>query len=219
MIKQITNSLYDQFIADFELRSILSSSSETAELHILRESAFEHFKKLGFPNTKVEDWKYINLTPFLKDDFITEPEDEILTINDDAIAKAKIKSLDCYHLVLVNGQYHSDLSDTIPGESVFVSSLSAAINKPAFKAHFGKYIALEKNHFAALNTALFRDGLFIEVKSKTVIDKPIHIIHIISADNNLFLQPRHLFVIGPHAELSIIESLYNYRQQGQYFRK
>ena len=52
MIKQITNSLYDQFIADFELRSILSSSSETAELHALRESAFEHFKKLGFPKYK-----------------------------------------------------------------------------------------------------------------------------------------------------------------------
>ena len=113
MIQQITNSLYDQFIADFELRSILSSSSETGELHILRESAFEHFKKLGFPNTKVEDWKYVNLTPFLNEDFITEPEDEIPTINDDEIAKAKIKSLDCYHLVLVNGQYHSNLSDPI----------------------------------------------------------------------------------------------------------
>jgi len=206
MIQQITNSLYDQFIADFELRSILSSSSETGELHIIRESAFEHFKKLGFPNTKVEDWKYVNLTPFLNEDFITEPEDEIPTINDDEIAKAKIKSLDCYHLVLVNGQYHSNLSDPIAGENVFVSSISAAVNEPAFKAHFGKYIALEKNNFAALNTALFNDGLFIEIKNKTVIDKPIHVIHIISTDNNLFIQPRHLIVIGPHAELSIIES-------------
>src|SRR5450432_1916471 len=111
MIKQITNSLFDQFIADFELRSILSLSSETMELHALRENAFEHFKKLGFPNTKVEDWKYINLTPFLKDDFITEPDDEMLVISNDAIPGAKIKSLDCYHLVLVNGQYRSDLSD------------------------------------------------------------------------------------------------------------
>jgi Fe-S cluster assembly protein SufD len=206
MLTQIANSLYDQFIADFELRSILSSSSETAELHIIRESAFEHFKKLGFPNTKVEDWKYINLAPFLKDDFITEPDDEMLTISDDVMAKAKIKSLDCYHVVLVNGHYHSDLSDNIPGEGIFVSSLSTAINKPAFKTHFGKYIALDKNHFAALNTALFRDGLFFEVKRKTVVDKPIHIIHIISADSNLFLQPRHLFVIGAHAELNIVES-------------
>jgi Fe-S cluster assembly protein SufD len=206
MIKQITNSLFDQFIADFELRSILSSSSETAELYTLRESAFEYFKKLGFPGTKVEDWKYINLAPFLKEDFITEPDDEVLTVSNDVIAAAKIKSLDCYHVVLVNGQYHADLSDNIPGEGVLVSPLSTAMNKPAFTTHFGKYIALEKNHFAALNTALFRDGLYFEIKSKSVVDRPVHIIHFISADSNLFLQPRHLFVIGAHTELNIIES-------------
>ncbi|MEO6454990.1 MAG: Fe-S cluster assembly protein SufD [Ginsengibacter sp.] len=206
MIKQIANSLYDQFIADFELRSILSSSSETEEMHVLRESAFDQFKQLGFPDTKVEDWKYINLTPFLKDDFVTEPDDDTLTISEDAIAKAKIQSLDCYHIVLVNGQYNPELSDIIPGDEIFVSSLSKAMNEIAFRKHFGKYIALEKNHFVALNTALFRDGLFLEVKNKTVADKPIHIIHVVTADTNLFLQPRHLFVVGAYAELNIIES-------------
>lgn len=206
MIKQITTSLYDQFIADFELRSIISSSSETAELQALRKTAFEQFRQLGFPNTKVEDWKYINLSPFLKDEFITEPEDELLTIDRSAIIKGNIPMLDCYRIVLVNGQYHPELSDIIPGENIFVSALSAAMNKPAFQKHFGKYIATDKAHFAALNTALFRDGLFIEVKSKAVFDKPVHVMHIVSADSNLFLQPRHLFVIGAHAEAGIIES-------------
>jgi len=206
MIKQITTSLYDQFIADFELRSIISASSEAAELQALRKNAFEHFKQLGFPNTKVEDWKYINLAPFLKDEYITEPEDDFFTVSDDAIAKAKIPSLDCYNIILVNGQYQADLSDTIAGSDIFVSSLSAAMNRPAFIAHFGKYAAIDKNHFTALNTALFRGGLFIEVKRKALIDKPLHIIHIVSADSNLFFQPRHLFVIGAHAEVSIVES-------------
>jgi Fe-S cluster assembly protein SufD len=206
MIQQITNSLYDQFIADFELRSILSSSSETGELHILRENAFEHFRKLGFPGTKVEDWKYINLAPFLKGDFITEPYDDLPAVSESQVAKAKIKSLDCYNIVLVNGQYNLQLSDTIPGDGIFVSSISAAMNRPAFKTHFGKYIALDKNHFASLNTALFSDGLFIEVSKKAVIDKPVHVIHFISANNNLFLQPRHLFVMGAQAEVNLIES-------------
>src|SRR6187549_2565055 len=113
MIKQITTSLYDQFIADFELRSILSASSESAELQALRKKAFEQFKELGFPNTKVEDWKYINLLPFLKDDFVTEPEDDLLTINkdDDILTKATIQALNCYRIVLVNGLYQPGLSD------------------------------------------------------------------------------------------------------------
>jgi Fe-S cluster assembly protein SufD len=206
MVKQITNSLYDQLIADFEVRSILSSSLESEELFALREKAFEQFKQLGFPSTKIEDWKYTNLAPFLKDEFVTEQEDDMLTVTEEFIAKAKIKSLDCHNVILVNGKYRADLSDIIPGENVFLFPLSAAMNKAAFKEHFGKYINVEKNHFAALNTALFRDGLFLEVKSKKIIDKPLHIIHITSAENNLFLQPRHLFVIGAHTEVSIIES-------------
>src|SRR5436309_13129576 len=138
MIKQTTNSLFDQVDADFELRSILSSSSETGGLHILRETAFGHFKKLGFPDTKVEDWKYVNITPFLKDDFITEADDDITPVSDEGIARAKIKSLDCYHVILVNGKYRPDLSDIISCEGVFVSALSGAMNEPAFKAHFGR---------------------------------------------------------------------------------
>ena len=162
MIKQITTSLYDQFIADFELRSILSASSESAPLQGLRHTGFAHFKQLGFPNTKVEDWKYINLTPFLKDEFITEPEDDILAIDESVIVKANIPMLDCYKIVLVNGQYHPELSDTIATEGIYVSALSGAMNRPAFQAHFGRHIAMEKNPFTAcgiisvfLNSACF----------------------------------------------------------------
>ena len=96
MITKITSPLYDQLIADFEVRSIISASSETEELLELRENAFEQFKKLGFPNTKVEDWKYTNIAPFLKQEFITEQEDETFQVSDETIAAAKIKSLDCY---------------------------------------------------------------------------------------------------------------------------
>jgi Fe-S cluster assembly protein SufD len=217
MVTQITTSLYDQLVADFEVRSILSSSLESEELFALREKAFEQFKQLGFPSTKVEDWKYTNLAPFLKDEFVTEQEDDMLTVSEEFIAKVKIKSLDCYNIILLNGKYRSDLSDTIPGENIFLFPLSAAMNKAAFKEHFGKHVNVEKNHFAALNTALFRDGLFLEVKSKKIIDKPLHIIHITSADNNLFLQPRHLFVIGAHTETNIIESYVTARSKAKVF--
>ena len=172
MIRQITNSLYDQFIADFELRSILSSSSESPGLQDLREAAIQQFRQLGFPNTKVEDWKYINLTPFLQGEFVTEPEDELISLSAAVVADAKIPQLKCYHIVMVNGQYSADLSDQIPGQGIVVSALSGAMNQPAFISHFGKYID-PQNHFGALNTALFRDGLFIEIQPKLILDKPI----------------------------------------------
>jgi Fe-S cluster assembly protein SufD len=206
-ITQISNSLYAQFIAYIEDRSQSWASSETADLSRLRQKAFEQLKRLGFPSVKVEEWKYTNLTDFLKDDFdIFQNDDEVISLNESLIANAKIPLLDCYTIVMLNGKYRPDLSDGIPGEGIQVLPIKEAFNKEAFKTHFGKYINIEKNHFAALNTALFNDGLYIEVKDKTIVRKPIHVIHIISGENNLFLQPRNLFVVGSQCELSVIES-------------
>jgi Fe-S cluster assembly protein SufD len=204
---QIANPLYGQLISEMEIKSLSWLPAETKELSILRQQGFYEFKKLGFPSVKMEEWKYTNLINFLKDDFdIVQHDEEIVSINESFVAKAKIPALDCYNIILVNGKYAAEFSDIIPGEEIQVLPISDAFNREIFKNHFGKYIELEKNHFAALNTALFNDGLFIEIKNKTILRKPIHIIHVAAADHNLFVQPRHLFVIGSQSEVSIIES-------------
>lgn len=205
MITQVTSSLYDQLIADFEARYALGPVEEPGELVAFRRQAFDEFRQLGFPSTKVEDWKYVNLSPFLKEEFEIEEENAFLA--DASLLKAAcIPSLDCYKLVLVNGRYSAELSDIIPGGDITVCSIGEAYHKAAFKKYFGQYLSTRHQHFAAVNTALFRDGLFIEVKSKAAIDKPVHVIHATHVSENLFIQPRHLFVIGAQASATIIES-------------
>lgn len=202
---QISSSLYDQCIADYEIRASLQGA-EAAELTIVRQKAFEQFKKMGFPSTKVEDWKYTNLAPVLKDTFELEQDEQVLSVKDDLISKAGIDLLDCYKIVLVNGKYRADLSDTVTEEGLFLMSLADASGRPAFKQHFGQYTDVEKHHFAAANTALFRNGLFIEVKRNAVVEKPLHIIHVSTTGEATFLQPRQLFVLGTSSSISIIES-------------
>ncbi|MBO9661193.1 MAG: SufD family Fe-S cluster assembly protein, partial [Chitinophagaceae bacterium] len=204
-ITQISSSLYDQCIADYEVRASLFSA-EAPEINSLRAQAFQHFKKLGFPSTKVEDWKYTNLVPILKEGYELEQDEEVLSIKEAVIAKAKIQLLDCYHIVLVNGKYRADLSDAVNVEGVYISSIADAAGRPAFKQHFGKYIDLEKFHFAAANSALFRNGLFLEVKRNTIVEKPLHLIHISTASEPTYFQPRQLFVIGLSASIPVIES-------------
>ncbi len=205
-ITQISNSLYSQCIADYELRSSSKDTAEPAELSALREKAFQQFKKTGFPSTKVEDWKYTNLTPFLKEEFITEQESDLVAVEESLVEKAMVPGLDSYRVVVVNGVYRPDLSDNIPHEGVYLFPLSAAIGRPAFKKHFGQYTDISRNHFAAVNTALFRDGLFLEIKNNTVLGKPLQVVHLTAADDHTFLQPRHLIVVGTSAAATIIES-------------
>lgn len=206
-LTQIANSLYDQCIAAYEVQTAAAAGTEPAELIALREKGFQYFKKLGFPSTKVEDWKYTNLVPFLKGTFtITAEEEELVPVPQSLIDCGAIPALDGHRIVLVNGRYRADLSDTIVAEGVQVLSIADAFSKPSFKKHFGQYIDLSKNHFAAVNTALFRNGLFVEVKNNAVIEKPLHVMHITVADEPAYWQPRHLIVAGANAEVSIIES-------------
>lgn len=63
------------------------------------------------------------------------------------------------------------------------------------------------SHFAALNTALFSDGLWIDVAADAVIDAPIELVHAlpVSSERGVIYQ-RVLITLGENAELSFIEN-------------
>ncbi len=61
-------------------------------------------------------------------------------------------------------------------------------------------------HFAALNTALFHDGLWIDVPAGTVVESPIEITHAIPTSERGVAYPRVLVTLGANAELSLVES-------------
>ena len=63
------------------------------------------------------------------------------------------------------------------------------------------------SHFAALNTALFREGIWIDVPAGIVAEAPIEISHLApSASEPGVVYPRVLVTVGQNAELSLIET-------------
>ena len=62
-------------------------------------------------------------------------------------------------------------------------------------------------HFAALNTALFRDGLWIDVPAGQVVAEPIEIAHAMAKSvGRGVAYPRVLVTVGDNAELTLIET-------------
>ena len=63
------------------------------------------------------------------------------------------------------------------------------------------------SHFAALNTALFSDGLWIDVPAGTVAEAPLEINHapVVSSDGAV-TYPRVLVTVGDNAELALVET-------------
>lgn len=212
MIQEPAIPLYEEVVNGFTklLTTSEPAKRESSDLRRARQLAFDKFRELGFPSIKNEDWKYTNIARFLKDDFTTDelPEKDLNAPEVSALVKkATIKSLDCYQIVMVNGTWagKDQAAEFSPG--VQLLTVAEARQDPALSGYFERTAQWENSHFAALNAALFTDGLFIRVDAGAIPDRPLHIIHVFTSGHNLLVQPRHVWVVNRNAELTVIESV------------
>lgn len=201
MLNQLTTPLYEKLISEFEL----TGNYTDGDLSALRKDAFELFKAKGFPTQKHEEWKFTNLTPFLTTDYSFESpafEEESLKA---VVKEAQIADLDAYLLVLVNGSLQKGLS-LLPDPALVTIDALANVSGTAV---FNAYVTLgesDQNAMLALNTAMFKDGYFLEVKKSAQLDKPVHVINIFTGAEHALLQPRNLVVMNEHAKAELIET-------------
>ena len=192
--------LFEEIVNGYHERLSSDASEESADLRRTRQSAFEKFRLLGFPTIRHEDWKYTNLARFLKEEYTLG-----VTAQPETGSEAlRIPGLDAYQVVLVNGVWNGEVYGGPLPQGLELMRVANALKDPATVGYFenGKWGNLA---FPNLNTALFTDGLLIRVKG--TIDKPLHVVHRYVAERNVLLQPRHLWVVGTNAELTVIETV------------
>lgn len=213
MATQAATILYDKLTEDFQ-RNKFSSEEVADALYPLRKKSFEQFRQNGFPTTKQEDWKFTSLLPFLKDSFNTEVlAHDYNEVSPATVQKFMIEGLDAHTLVLINGELNVSLSSFHGDANVSVQAIGSAASSEDYIPYIGKEIDIQQDTLAALNSSLFRDGLFIEVKANGIVDKPLHIINLYCSGCNIFIQPRHLIVAHKNAVLNVIETFANLHEE------
>lgn len=160
-----------------------------------RQKAWERYVQLGLPSRKTEAYQYMRLRSMLSTPF-EEPADATLKL--DTIAKHFLPESNKSVLVLVNGIYRPDLSQTESiGKQIVVLPINEAIRTygTLLNNQLMRSFKEELDPFAALNGALHRDGLFIYLPPKYIQETPIQILHIIDSKVGMpLLMPRiHLF--------------------------
>ena len=175
--------------------------------HDLRAQARQSFEGRGLPTTRDEAWKYTDLRAALKADY--QPADAGATVSDDAIQAARVPSLGAALAVVVNGVFDPERSDLsgLP-ESVTVGSLRDQVQRdPAgVKDTFGRHVDLDRDAFAALNSAFSLDGLYLSVPRGVAVERPIEVVHVVTADRPTFVQGRNLIVVGEAAQATVVET-------------
>ena len=176
-------------------------------LATLVSSAEASWKKLLFPTTKVESWKYTNADPLASGSF--SPVVSPGAVSKDDVARFVVKDTNPLLCVLVDGVFSSELSSNESIEGVTISSIRAlsAGSQEALAAKLGSTQVHSKEPFAALATALLQDGVVISVARGVAAKRPIQVISLASKSaSNSVITPRLFIELGELAELSVIET-------------
>ncbi|MES2285733.1 MAG: Fe-S cluster assembly protein SufD [Bacteroidota bacterium] len=194
------NTLKDKLVSEFESSKNLLFGNTG-----LREQAMESFYKQGIPSRKHEEYKYLNIDLLLKGEFS-------LALNK-TLDRKQIEQLeilkDAYVIIIENGIFIEGLSklkDLPKGLTICSLAKASKDHSTVFEKQYAQNADINADAFIALNTAMAKDGVFVQVQKNTIIEKPIHIIHISTAVQNSIINPRNLIVVEPNAQVKIIES-------------
>jgi len=185
-----------------------AASHEPSWLRKLRQAGFARFSETGFPTSRDEDWRFTNPSAIAQTPFhLVRNGHHMPSLAD--IAPHRISGAGC-ELVFVDGRFAEKLSSVgkLPN-GVKVASLSAEIaaNPGAVEPHLGRYLNMQRDAFAALNSAFIEDGAYIHVAKGVVLESPIHLLFISTGhDTPTVCYPRNLIIADEDSQVTIVEN-------------
>jgi Fe-S cluster assembly protein SufD len=194
------------YVEQFGTFALDGGSAGPAWLPRLRSAAIERFRALGFPTMKNEGWHFTNVAPIAEREFA--PMASAGSIAPEALRDVALPGE--IRLVFVNGRLHEELSDAraLPNGVRLLSLARAVAEVPELvQAHLAQVATFQEQTFVALNTAFMHDGVVLHLSAGTVLERPVHILHIVDARGaGGVAYPRTLAVLGANADATLVES-------------
>jgi len=198
------------YVADFELFNKNGASAAPVWVRNLRQKAFARFAEMNFPTMRDEEWKYTSVAPIVKLPFrfAAGYPSEVLTKKE--IENRFFGQPGWPRLIFVNGIFSRELSSVsgLP-KGVLVKNLEEALveNPELVERHLGKYVSLADSIFTALGTAFLHDGAFVYLPAGTVLEKPVHLLFVSTAEKEVTVaHPRILVVAEAGSRGTVIEN-------------
>ncbi|MEJ2538551.1 MAG: Fe-S cluster assembly protein SufD [Gemmatimonadota bacterium] len=180
-----------------------------------RRHAWEVYESTPMPNTRLEEWRYTDLrdkldldvlhlgsTEARPDDPASFPEGLRVAMDEDREASG--------HLVLIDGAVvHTDIRPELAEKGVILCSLRDAVNDhPDLVKQYLATAAVppEEGKFAALNAALWSDGIFLYVPKGVRLELPVRVTRWISEAGAAFFS-RTLIVAEPTSQVSYVDEV------------
>ncbi len=180
--------------------------NESADMRLLRQSAFDRLLASGLPNRQNEEWKYTSLRDLADGDF------HLITPAEARSAQVELPAFltpDAVAFVFVDGHYRQDLSRNVKQIPAgmrcqpirqALSETTADVKKSLFDERTAD------RPFEAMSAAFTCDGLWIDVPRNIQCDTPLYVLHLQSDRATRMAVFPALFVnLAPLSHVQLIE--------------
>jgi Fe-S cluster assembly protein SufD len=198
-------SVYADTFREFATRT---SEGKPAWVARLRERAFSRFEELGFPTTDEEDWKYTNVAPIARAEFM--PAEGSTKLESGAVENFVSAEARQSCLVFVDGVFRRELSSLEAiAEGVVAEDLSVALageHAELLWEHLGRLSGEGSDAFSALNTAFLGGGALLYAPKGVELGAPVQLLFVSTAEAKAVTFPRVLVVAERDSRLDVIET-------------
>lgn len=194
------NSLTNSFLES--LRELPKNSFAAS----LQKEGFTILQDEGLPANREEEYKFTPITKKIEDNITLFSQAAPITgIDQEKVSDHLIPALSTHIVVFNNGVYDEDLS------SFDAKTLSVIPFQDLPKERLeevGKIASAKKDPFIALNQIAFPEGTWLEIKAKSVVEKPILILQFVKASpEGETVHPRSYIQVGKNACVTFIEKV------------
>jgi len=213
-----TFNVVDWYVSNYEQFENNLNGRRYIPFQEIRKNAISNFENLGFPTTKHEEWRYTNISPILKQEFLLNKP--VAKIERTRLENFKFSAMGGNVVVFLNGRYSEEFSSLTNIErDIIIEDLSQAQKKypDLVGKHLAKYADYNNETFTALNTAFTFDGLFIYIPRNIIVENPIHLLYVTDESDQIYLSNhRNLIVIDENSQVKFVET-YNHLAENTYF--
>jgi Fe-S cluster assembly protein SufD len=191
------------------------SLGEPEWLRDRRMHAWDVYERTPMPTTRLEEWRYTDLRRKLDLDALRLSEAETAPDDPDAWPRRLRETMDddreaSGHIVIIDGHVvHADLEDSLAEQGVVLMSLHEAVERhpELVREHLAtQAVPAEEGKFAALNAALWSDGIFLYVPSGVQLDLPVRITRWLGEDGAAYFS-RVLIVAEKNSQVSYVDEV------------
>ena len=200
-----------QYIELYEQARQMIFDHAPESMNVVRDKAFEDFRKQGFPTKKVERYKYTDIQKLFEPDYGVNLSRLQIPVDPYEAFRCDVPNLSTSLYFVVNDMFfHDDKPKGHLPEGVIIGSMR---DYPELVAkYYTKLAKTSDDAITALNTMLAQDGLLVYVPKNTKVDRAIQVINILKATPqnaqrvvpDLMVNRRVLIVLEESAEIKML---------------